>query len=116
MEYALKTWTGEEQIAKSLAREAMAVICEAYERNPAFLGNKSKKWIVGGLFYLLGQTCGHARTQKQIARVLSTTEVTIRASQQSWLTNFPEFWTRRPTSNVKVCQRKTSSASRHSHS
>jgi transcription initiation factor TFIIIB Brf1 subunit/transcription initiation factor TFIIB len=67
LDCSLKTWTEQEQVAKSVATEAMTIICEAYEKNPAFLGSKSKKWILGGLFYLFGQRCGHPKTQKQIA-------------------------------------------------
>ena len=93
LECALKTWAGQEQIAKNVANEAVTIICEAYERNPALLGSKSKKWILGGLFYLFGQRYGHPKTQKQIARILNTNEVTVRASCRDWIKNFPELWT-----------------------
>ena len=94
LECALKTWTGEAQVAKSVAANTWAIVCEAYESSPAFLGNKSKKWILGGLFYQLGLECEHPKTQKQIARILGTNEVTIRDSYHAWLRNFPKFWTR----------------------
>jgi transcription initiation factor TFIIIB Brf1 subunit/transcription initiation factor TFIIB len=87
-------WEGQKHVAESVASEATRLISEAYERNPAFFGNKSKKWILGGLFYQFGQTLGCPRTQKQIARVLDTNEMTIRASYRAWLKSFPEFWTR----------------------
>jgi hypothetical protein len=89
---SLSTWKGQEQIAKSVATDAMTIICQAYERKPAFLGSKSKKWILGGLFYLLGRKYGAPRTQKQIARCLDTNEMTIRDSYRNWLRDFPEFW------------------------
>ena len=90
--WANETWEGQGQVAKGMASKAMTLVLRAYEKNPAFFGNKSRKWILGGLFYLLGQRSGAAKTQKQIARSLGTTEMTIRASCREWLTQFPEFW------------------------
>jgi hypothetical protein len=90
--WASMAWEGQKQVVESIASEATRLICGAYERNPAFFSSKSKKWILGGLFYLLGKKYREPRTQKQIARCLDTNEMTIRDSYRSWLKNFPEFW------------------------
>jgi hypothetical protein len=90
--WASLTWGGQKQVAESVAIEATRLICEAYEENPAFFGNKSKKWILGGLFYLLGHKYGEPRTQKQIAHTLNTNEVTVRNSIQNWRTRFERFF------------------------
>jgi hypothetical protein len=92
LHYACKTWKEQETTAKSIATETMHIVQEAYEKNPAFFGSKSRKWILGGLFYLLGPRYGQAKTQKQIAQSLDTNEMTIRASYRTWLKHFSEFW------------------------
>jgi hypothetical protein len=90
--WANKTWKGQRQVAESMASKAIRLVFEAYEKNPPFFGSKSRKWILGGLFYLLGQRNGVAKTQKQIAQSLKTNEMTIRASYREWLAQFPKFW------------------------
>jgi CheY-like chemotaxis protein len=90
--WANKTWEGQKQIAESMALKAIRLAREAYEKNPAFFESRSRKWILGGLFYLLGKRNGVAKTQKQMAQSLDTNEMTIRASYREWLAQFPEFW------------------------
>lgn len=89
--WANKTWEDQRQVVESMASKAIRLVFEAYEENPAFFGSRSRKWILGGLFYLLGQRNGVARTQKQIAKSLDTNEMTIRTSYREWLAQFPEF-------------------------
>jgi transcription initiation factor TFIIIB Brf1 subunit/transcription initiation factor TFIIB len=67
-----------------MASDATRLICEAYEKNPAFFGNRSKKWVLGGLFYLLGKKHDEPKTQKRIADILDSNEMTIRDSYQKW--------------------------------
>ena len=85
-------WEGRNLVAEHMASDATRLICEAYEKNPAFFGNRSKKWVLGGLFYLVGRKMNVTRTQKHIARCLNTNEMTIRNSCREWLRHFPEFW------------------------
>jgi transcription initiation factor TFIIIB Brf1 subunit/transcription initiation factor TFIIB len=87
---ALMTWD-RQQIAENVSSEAMKTISNMYQKNPSFFGNKSKRWILGGLFYLYGRKYGQLRTQKQIARSLDTNEMTVRASYRKWLIYFPDL-------------------------
>ena len=81
---AQKIWQSQNQVATEIASEALTIIREKYEADPTFFSGKSVKGIAGGLFYLLGQRYGNLRTQRQIAKNLNTTEVTIRASCREW--------------------------------
>lgn len=54
LSFAQKTWRNQHSAAEKIALEALNVICETYQTNPAFFSGKSAKGIVGGLFYLLG--------------------------------------------------------------
>ena len=44
------------------------------------------------MFYLLGQRHNNIKTQRVIACVLETNEVTVRDSYNDWLTHFPELF------------------------
>jgi hypothetical protein len=77
-------WENQKSVAENIASDATRLISEAYDKNPAFFGSKSKKWILGGLFYILGQKYKEPRTQKQMAYLFGTNEVTIRNSFQNW--------------------------------
>jgi len=92
LKYASKIWRGEELVAKTMTSETVRIIREAHEKVPSFFWDKSRKWLLGGLFYLIGKKLNVAKTQKQIAKCLETDERTIRNSYQEWLWNFPEFW------------------------
>jgi hypothetical protein len=92
LNYASKIWEGQEPTAQPIASETVRIINEANEKAPSFFWGKSRKWILSGLFYLLGRRIGVAKTQKQIARCLDTNETTVRDSYRRWLGHFPEFW------------------------
>lgn len=89
---AQKIWRNQHSAAEKIASEALNVICEAYQTNPAFFSGKSAKGIVGGLFYLLGHEFCKVKTQKEIARSLNATDMTIRASYRGWLKEFPDLF------------------------
>ena len=91
LSFAQKTWQDQQSVAKSMASEALNIIYETYQINPAFFGGKSAKGVVGGLFYLLGRFNGNVKTQKEIAQSLGTTEMTIRAFYRIWLTPFQNY-------------------------
>jgi transcription initiation factor TFIIIB Brf1 subunit/transcription initiation factor TFIIB len=92
LNHTSKIWEEQEPTAHAIASETARIINEAIEKAPSFFWGKSRKWILGGLFYLLGRRIGVAKTQKQIARCLDTDEMTIRDSYREWLGHFPEFW------------------------
>ncbi len=89
--FAQKTWQDQQSVARSMASEALNAIYETYQTNPAFFSGRSAKGIVGGLFYLLGHCDGNVKTQKEIARSLGTTEMTIRASYRTWMKPFQSY-------------------------
>jgi len=103
--WANTMWEDQKQAAESIASRATRLICKAYERNPAFFESKSKKWILGGLFYLLARGHGQPKTQKQIAKTLDTNEMTIRASYREWLRIFPELYTKPTKTQSTTLQR-----------
>jgi transcription initiation factor TFIIIB Brf1 subunit/transcription initiation factor TFIIB len=84
LSYASRIWEGQESIARAMTSEAVRIISEAYEKTPSFFCGRSRKWVLGGLFYLLGQKRKEPKTQKQIARILDTNETTVRNSYQNW--------------------------------
>jgi transcription initiation factor TFIIIB Brf1 subunit/transcription initiation factor TFIIB len=95
LSFAQKTWQDQQSVARSVASEALNVIYETYQTNPTFFSGRSAKGIVGGLFYLLGQCNGNVKTQKEIARSLGTTEMTIRSSYRMWMKPFQSYSRRR---------------------
>ncbi len=91
LNYSSKIWKGQELVARAMASETVRIIREAREKAPSFFWGKSRKWILGGLFYLVGRKMHVTKTQKQIATCLDTDEMTIRNSYREWLGHFPEF-------------------------
>jgi transcription initiation factor TFIIIB Brf1 subunit/transcription initiation factor TFIIB len=92
LNYASRIWKGQELVAKTIASETVKIIREAHEKQPSFFWDKSRKWLLGGLFYLIGKKTNVPKTQNQIAKCLDTGEITIRDSYREWLRHFPEFW------------------------
>jgi hypothetical protein len=90
--FTQEIWRDQHSAAAKIASEALNVICETYQTNPAFFSGKSAKGILGGLFYLLGHRFSRVKTQKEIARSLNATDMTIRASYREWLKEFPELF------------------------
>jgi transcription initiation factor TFIIIB Brf1 subunit/transcription initiation factor TFIIB len=116
LNYASKVWKGQELLAKTAASEAVRIIREAHEKVPSFFWDKSRKWLLGGLFYLIGKKMNVPKTQKQIAKCLDTDEITIRDSYREWLVHFPEFWPETVTHPKERQHSKTSKGSFNSHS
>ena len=115
LNYASKIWKGQELVAKTITSETVTIIREAHEKGPSFFRGKSRKWLLGGLFYLIGKKINVPKTQKQMAKCLGTDEITIRDSYQEWLMHFPEFW---PETNAHQKERhsETSKDTFNSHS
>jgi transcription initiation factor TFIIIB Brf1 subunit/transcription initiation factor TFIIB len=89
--FANKTWQDQPKTAETVAREASKIVNVAYSRNGAFFSGKSKRRVVAGLFYCLGLSLGSFKTQREIARSLNTTEVTVRVSSRYWPERFPDL-------------------------
>lgn len=88
---AHKIWQDQPSSAEALIAETLRIIDLAHRRNSIFFSGKSKKGIVGGLFYCLGSRLSLFKTQKEIARSLGTTEMTVRASSRAWQKQFPDL-------------------------
>ncbi len=84
-------WT-DESIANKVALESVKIINCTYKRKFSFFSGKSSRNIVGGLLYLLGFRYDLVVRQKEIAYLLSTSDVTIRASYRKWLETFPDLF------------------------
>jgi hypothetical protein len=91
LSYAHMVWPNQHSMARRVASEALTVIRETCQINPTLFTRKSGKGIVGGLFYLLGHRYGSIKTQREIARSLNTTEITIGASCRAWMKPFQDY-------------------------
>jgi hypothetical protein len=89
LSFAQEIWRDQHSTVAKIVTEALSVIRETYQANPAFFSGKSAKGILGGLFYILGHRFRRVKTQKKIAQSLNTTDMTIRASYREWLKEFP---------------------------
>ncbi len=89
---ARAVWVNQE-IADDIASNASQVLAQASRVNLRFFNGKSPKCILGGLFYILGFKFCAPKTQREIADFLCTTEVSVRKSYHSWLSEFPQFFT-----------------------
>lgn len=88
---AHKIWQDQPLTAEAVASEALRIVDLAHRRNSIFFSGKSKRGIIGGLFYCLGSRLSPFKTQKEIARSLGTTEMTVRASSRDWQKQFPDL-------------------------
>ena len=79
-------------IAKKVTLDALDTLNRTHKRNFVFFNGKSSKYIVGGLFYLLGYRYNALKKQRELADQLNTTDVTIRASYRQWLKEFPDLF------------------------
>lgn len=89
---ARAVWVNQET-ADAIATNAVQVLVQASKANPRFFYGKTSKCVLGGLFYLLGYMFNAARTQREIADLLCTTEVSVRKLYKSWLNEFPQLFT-----------------------
>jgi hypothetical protein len=84
-------WLNQET-ADEIAADALKILAKASIINLRFFNGKAPKCFVGGLFYLLGYRYNAQMTQKEIADMLCTTEVSIRKSYKKWLNQFPQIF------------------------
>jgi transcription initiation factor TFIIIB Brf1 subunit/transcription initiation factor TFIIB len=89
--FANKIWRDQPKTAETMSLKASKIIREAYRRNRLFFSGKSKRGVVAGLFYCLGRSLGSFKTQREIAKSLKTTEMTVRASSRDWSKQFPDL-------------------------
>jgi hypothetical protein len=92
MSYASKVWEHQQSVATFIATETSQVIQVVQRRKYVFFSGKSEKGILSGIFYLLALKNKISITQRQIARKLGTTDVTVRTSYRDWIDSFPEFF------------------------
>jgi transcription initiation factor TFIIIB Brf1 subunit/transcription initiation factor TFIIB len=88
---ANKIWQDQPKTAETVSLKASKIIHTAYRRNSLFFSGKSNRGVVAGLFYCLGLSLGSFKTQREIARSLNTTEMTVRASLRDWPNHFPDL-------------------------
>jgi transcription initiation factor TFIIIB Brf1 subunit/transcription initiation factor TFIIB len=82
----------DKSIAATIASSALQIINQTYTRRFEFFSGRSSKYLVGGLFFLLGYRYCAIKKQKELAHQLGTTEVTIRLSYRKWLETFPDLF------------------------
>jgi transcription initiation factor TFIIIB Brf1 subunit/transcription initiation factor TFIIB len=82
----------DKSIATTIASSAVKIINQTYTRRFEFFSGRSSKYLVGGLFFLLGYRHCSIKKQNELAHQLGTTEVTIRLSYRKWLETFPDLF------------------------
>jgi hypothetical protein len=92
LSYASAIWRDKQSMAKLIATEASHIIQIVIKRRPTFFGGKSEKGLLCGIFYLLSLKHKTMKTQREIARSLNTTDVTLRTSYRKWLKEFPDLF------------------------
>lgn len=91
LSYASKVWE-DKLVAKLIAAETSKIIKTVYRKKSVFFSGKSARRVLSGIFYLLGRKNKAKKTQKEIARSLNTTDVTVRDSYREWIGTFPNFF------------------------
>lgn len=84
-------WSNE-SIADQVALDASKIINQISKRKHLFFNGKSSKFIVGGLFYLLGFRHDAIKKQRELADKLGTNDVTIRTAYRQLLKEFPDLF------------------------
>jgi hypothetical protein len=84
-------WSNRE-IANKIAIDAFEIISNTSRRKFAFFTGKKSKFLMGGLFYLLGYRYNDVKLQRELAKQLTTTDMTIRHSYRQWLEAFPDLF------------------------
>ncbi len=79
-------------VSETIASEAVKILNQTYKRKFVFFNGKSYRYLVGGLFYLLGFRFNAVKKQRELADVLGTSDVTIRKAYRSWLETFPDLF------------------------
>jgi len=92
LSYSSMVWEDKQPIAKLIAAETSRIIQTVNKRRPTFFSGKSEKGLLSGIFYLLSLKNKAMKTQREIARSLKTTDVTVRASYRKWLQEFPDLF------------------------
>jgi hypothetical protein len=80
------------ETADNIALDTIQIINKSYKRKFSFFNGKTSRRLVGGLFYLLGYRYDAVKRQKELAKKLGTTDVSIRASYRQWLETFPDLF------------------------
>jgi len=90
LKYAHEVWK-EENDAHKVGVKAAEIIRTAYLRNPPKLCGRSPRSVLGAALYIAGVILGKRKTQKEIARIINTTEVSIRNNYKTILSIIPEL-------------------------
>jgi transcription initiation factor TFIIIB Brf1 subunit/transcription initiation factor TFIIB len=91
-EAARAVWVNQET-ADTITSNSLQIMAQASRANLKFFHARKPKCTLSGLFYILGFRFRAEKTQREIADLLCTTEVSVRKSYKSWLNEFPQFFT-----------------------
>ena len=81
----------EKNVSEEIASEVTKILNQTYKRKFVFFNGKSYRYLVGGLFYLLGYRYNVVKRQRELASALGTSDVTIRKAYRGWLETFPDL-------------------------
>jgi hypothetical protein len=80
------------KISGKITKDVIKIMNQVNRKNFLFCNGKSLRCPLGGLFYLLGHRYNDRKKQREIARTLQTTEVSVRIYYRKWLKDFPELF------------------------
>jgi hypothetical protein len=92
LSYSSMLWQDKPSMAKLIAAQASQIIQAVNKKRHNFFSGKSEKGLLSGMFYLLSLKNNAIKTQREIARSLNTTDVTVRVSYRKWLEEFPDIF------------------------
>jgi hypothetical protein len=79
-------------VADQIAHDSVQIINQTYKRKFSFYNGRKIKWVMSGLFYLLGYRYGLVKKQCELADKLGTSDTTVRDSYRLWLKTFPDLF------------------------
>jgi hypothetical protein len=79
-------------VANKITLDTIELITIAYNKKSSFFYGRSSRFIISGLFYILGFRYDSIKKQVEIADRLGTSDVTVRASYRKWMETFPELF------------------------
>jgi hypothetical protein len=89
---AARTVWSDKPLADKIALDASLILNQVRKRKHLFFNGKSFKFMVGGIFYLLGFRYDVVKKQRELARLLETNVVTVRDAYRQLLREFPDLF------------------------
>lgn len=88
-------WDDNKELGRKIGLEASRIVEETYHMNPTIFCGKSRKVILGGLFYLMGFLYGCRKKQYEISKKINCSSTnSIHNSAKLWIEARPELFSK----------------------